>query len=283
MCQTLIVGLDEAAQGRDALALGRLLAERLGAEPVVARDLASLFQDLDPEERVAACRAPGEFLSRVSGAEDAAMAVIGSPWQRPFGRLRRSGAGRDLLHGAGCAVAVAPCGYAEREYTCVRRLGVAFDGSDEGWVALETAIRLAERLHAKLHVITVIEPTSVGYGGAYSGVSSAVCHSANQKQHARVLETGIDAVPDSLPVQSQLLEGDAGRMIAAAGGDLDLMIIGSRGYGPLKRTFLGSTSSRVIRQSPAPVLVLPRAAGSDPLGLGGDERDAESESELALI
>ena len=35
---------------------------------------------------------------------------------------------------------------------------------------------------------------------------------------------------------------------------------GSRGYGPLRRLVLGSTSARLVREAPCPVLVLARGA-----------------------
>ena len=45
------------------------------------------------------------------------------------------------------------------------------------------------------------------------------------------------------------------------------MIAGSRSWGPLKRTLLGSTTRKLIRSCACPVLVLPRGVGVDPLGV----------------
>ena len=53
--------------------------------------------------------------------------------------------GRALLHGAPCAVAVAPNAYATREQRRLQRIAVAFDGSAEAWAAFETAVGLAAR------------------------------------------------------------------------------------------------------------------------------------------
>jgi hypothetical protein len=41
---------------------------------------------------------------------------------------------------------------------------------------------------------------------------------------------------------------------------VDLLVVGSRGYGPLGRLVHGSTSNELARVSCCPLLVLPRAA-----------------------
>ncbi len=38
----------------------------------------------------------------------------------------------------------------------------------------------------------------------------------------------------------------------------DLLVVGSRGYGPVLRVLLGSVSTRLIHIAPCPVLVIPR-------------------------
>ncbi len=60
-----------------------------------------------------------------------------------------------------------------------------------------------------------------------------------------------------------------------ASGDFDLMLTGSRGYGALQRTALGSVSGDLVNSAACPVLVLPRGVGMDPLELG-EKRDAVS-------
>jgi nucleotide-binding universal stress UspA family protein len=53
-----------------------------------------------------------------------------------------------------------------------------------------------------------------------------------------------------------------GELILASEG-LDLLVLGSRRWGPLRRLALGSTSERVIRHAACPILVLPRHALSE--------------------
>ena len=41
---------------------------------------------------------------------------------------------------------------------------------------------------------------------------------------------------------------------------IDLMLVGSRGYGPMGRVLLGSVSSQLMHAAPCPVIVVPRGA-----------------------
>jgi nucleotide-binding universal stress UspA family protein len=42
--------------------------------------------------------------------------------------------------------------------------------------------------------------------------------------------------------------------------DLDLLVVGSRSHGPVRRVLLGSTSTRLVREAACPLLILPRGA-----------------------
>ena len=64
-------------------------------------------------------------------------------------------------------------------------------------------------------------------------------------------------------VDGKVVIGIAGEELAAFGAGVDLLVVGSRGYGPLKRLILGSTSEHLASHARSPVLVLPRQALSD--------------------
>jgi nucleotide-binding universal stress UspA family protein len=44
-------------------------------------------------------------------------------------------------------------------------------------------------------------------------------------------------------------------------GRVDLVVCGSRGYGPIQSVLLGGVSHGLLRDSRAPVIVVPRGAG----------------------
>jgi nucleotide-binding universal stress UspA family protein len=51
-------------------------------------------------------------------------------------------------------------------------------------------------------------------------------------------------------------------MLASSSGDLDLLVVGSRAHGPVRRVLLGSTSTRMFREASCAVLVVPRSAST---------------------
>ena len=55
--------------------------------------------------------------------------------------------------------------------------------------------------------------------------------------------------------------GNAAKVLAEASEQLDLLVLGSRGYGPMHSVLVGGVAGRVVRDAACPVLVLPRKAG----------------------
>ena len=46
--------------------------------------------------------------------------------------------------------------------------------------------------------------------------------------------------------------------LAIAGKNLDLIVCGSRGYGPFRQVVLGSVSSELVTEARCPILIVPR-------------------------
>jgi nucleotide-binding universal stress UspA family protein len=293
MERKIIIGYDPE-HGGDALRLGRLFAEVLAAQPIVfsvlpwpaflmsLEDLQRQVEgemhdrfavirnelhDLGVETQAVASPSASEGLHQYAEAEAAEMVVLGSCHRGPVGRTFAGSVGESLMHGAPCAIAIAPHGYAERSQTSLLRIAVAFDGSPEAWTALETAIGIAERCHGRLTVISVADYPSYDYAAAWSILTADEFKDYEHKEKQRLLELAFGRVPADLKGEARLLTGDAGSKLAEVSDEFDLMVTGSRAYGPLRRTLLGSATRKLIRDSGCPVLVLPRAVGVDPLGL----------------
>ena len=311
----LIIGYQDTPQGHDALALGELLAETLDARPLAAtvpliatvlpwsRQLMSQSEleaalrletkepfaavrdrlaALDPETKAIASHSPGAALYELASEERALLIVVGSTHRGPLGRVLPGSVGRALLQGAPCAVAVAPRAYAAREQRRLQRIAVAFDGSAEAWAAFETAVGLAARTHAILTVITVAEPERYGLAAAASILANAEFRDLEREEKQRVLDLAIGRVPADLPVDARLLSGSPGRLLAEASGEFDLILAGSRGYGALKRTALGSVAGQLVDSAACPVLMLPRGVGMDPLQVRPEGKRVASADRVAL-
>jgi nucleotide-binding universal stress UspA family protein len=54
------------------------------------------------------------------------------------------------------------------------------------------------------------------------------------------------------------LAGEPSEQLALHSGRLDLLVMGSRGYGPLRAVLAGGVSGRVAREADCPVIVVPR-------------------------
>jgi nucleotide-binding universal stress UspA family protein len=74
------------------------------------------------------------------------------------------------------------------------------------------------------------------------------------------LERAAAAVPDAAVAEALLLDGPAGRALAKASEDLDLLVCGSRGY--VGSVLLGSVSHHLVRTAACPLLVVPRGGAA---------------------
>jgi len=294
MARKIIVGYDPEHGGSDAIRLGRLLAEVLAAQPVVVSALPwpsylasredlqkevdvemnqrfsvirEELRDLGVETRAVTSRSAARTLQELAEQELASLIVLGSSHLGPIGRTLAGGVGESLLHGAPCAVSVAPRGYADRDQDRLLRIAVAFDGSSEAWTALETGIGFAERCHGELTVISVADYPHYGHATAWPLLTAGEFHDSEREETERVLELALRRTPEGVVCAGRLLTGRAGSVLSEVSGEFDLLVAASRAYGPIRRTLLGSTTRKLIASSGCPVLVLPRAMGVDPLGL----------------
>ena len=122
---------------------------------------------LNVKTHAASGKPVAEALRELVEEEGADAIVLGSTHRGPVGRIYPGSVAERLLHGAPCAVAVAPRGFAARAGGEPRVLAVGFDGSPESQAALELAGELAEAAEATLRVVAVHEPFTATSAGEY--------------------------------------------------------------------------------------------------------------------
>jgi nucleotide-binding universal stress UspA family protein len=220
------------------------------------------------ERRLEASSSPARGLHDTAVSEQVDLIVVGASHHGPLGRVLLGSVGERLLSGAPCAVAVAPRGHATRESRAIGLIGIAFDGSREAHAALRTAHDLAARTGAALRALMVIEPPAAipGQFVPLPGLEPLVTierADALQRQEqaaTSALDAAVYALGDGVAVEQQVLFGSdpAATILDIAGADVDLLVLGSRAYGPMRRALVGSVSSAIVRHAPCPVLVTPR-------------------------
>lgn len=283
----IVIGFDDSDEARDALALASDLARALGAELVVASafapmlagpgvDLHSIEQDYfdsvfaKAEDELGGMAFERRELREISAPhgldqlaehEDVDLIVVGSTHRSSAGRVMFGSTGERLLYGAPCPVAVAPRGYAGETERKLRRIGIGYDGTEESRLALAKAKELAAAVGGELRLITVIYEWL--YVPETSPSRSLEEFMQREREERREMQRqAIEEMEDGVRAEAVLEEGhDPVPILVRDAADLDLLVIGSRGYGPVRRTLLGGVSAPLMREAPCPVLVVPRAAG----------------------
>ncbi len=273
--QNVLVGVDGRPGGRDAVALAAQLVAPQGqmtlahvregelnslhaiTPNLVSDELSSSQQLLELERSTAGVEAelmsivalsPGRALHEQAERQRADLLVVGSCRRGRFGRVMLGDDTRSALNGAPCAVAIASRGFAESS-TAIERIGVAYNGSRESEAALEAARSLANDA-AVIRALEVVALPIHGVGLFAMPIVESI---------DEVLERANRRLSELRDVQATAVYGlVAGEELAKFGDELDLLIVGSRSYGPIKRLMIGSTSDYLERHARCSLLVLPR-------------------------
>jgi nucleotide-binding universal stress UspA family protein len=201
---------------------------------------------------------PARALQSVAESRGADLIIIGSSHRSAVGRVLLGSVSRATLNGAPCAVAVAPHGYRDGPQP-IATIGVGVNDTPESNAALNYAVQIARDTGAKLHLLTAINtPTTMGYIYLYAYDWTEIIardHRAAEQQLAQVVET-LD-----VPAESQVVDGNAGLALEKLSEHVDLLVSGSRGWGPVARVMLGSTSERLTHHAHCPVIIVPGTIG----------------------
>jgi nucleotide-binding universal stress UspA family protein len=287
MFKKIVVGYDGSDQAKDALALARLLASAgtslvaasiykfedvygkgssgdAGFESALREEAEGLLGEVGEgvEKRTHGRGSPAHGLQEVAESEGADLMVVGSTHHGAVGRTFVGSTSERLLHGSPCPVAVAPKGFASVESAEIHVVAAAYQGVEEARRALDLAKGIAMESGATLRVISVVEPPETAtpvYANDY--------HRDEYSQHLRqsVEDELADVVanaPGELHTQASVITGDPAAILAKKAEGVDLMVMGSRGYGAVKGVLLGSVSAKLIRSASCPLVVVPRTSAT---------------------
>src|SRR4051812_17535090 len=150
--------------------------------------------------------------------ESAAMIVLGSSHRGPIGRVFAGSTVRRVVHGAPCAVAVAPHRWQARASEDPVAIGVALDGATpESREALAMAARLADAAHAPLQAVMVVdEPSPAHPMFAGTGTSYERWLAEARRRADRHVHEALDAVAPHADVDVLVIDGDPVEQLADA-------------------------------------------------------------------
>jgi nucleotide-binding universal stress UspA family protein len=234
---------------------------RTEATEGLERIAASLREELDVTVLTAPRVSVARALQEAAEAMNAVALVVGSSRRGRLGLVLPGSVGERLLGGAPCPVGITP-NDGEPVDEGFEPIGVAFDDRAESREALEVAIELARAAGAKLTTYTVFEPVDTAPALVTPGwVVPEVYVDDRHAQAEAGVRAARDRVPDDLLAGAELLMGDPADLLGEVTAELDLMVCGSRGYGPLRAVLLGSVSGRLARTAECPLLITPRGHG----------------------
>jgi nucleotide-binding universal stress UspA family protein len=282
MFENVIVGVDGRPTGRDAIELARHLVspegkltlvnvhsdelspvhaitpgltagERETSHELLRRERAEADLDAEVELVSFVALSPGRGLHDLAEERGANLLVVGSSGRGVIGRAMLGDDTRAALNGAPCAVAIATRSYALHPLP-LASIGVGYDGSPESEAALAAARRVAAQQRAKLTALEVVSIPAYSFTGltppALGDTIETLVKEA--KERLRALEG----------VEGRAVYGLPGEELAAFSGEVNLLVVGSRNYGPLRRLVVGSTSDYLERHARCSLLALPRMAGA---------------------
>jgi nucleotide-binding universal stress UspA family protein len=271
----ILVGVDGRPSGRDAIALARQLGTPGGQiklahiyggawilSGAAGRALASGRKhsaELLGRERAAAslearlisqpARSVGRGLHELAERNQADLLVVGSRGRSLVERVLTGDHTIASLNGARCAVAIAPNGY-RRRTDRFAKIGVGHNGTPESEQALQAARGLAARHRSEITAIAVVSLQSMPKGEQIPVDWTQITEQLLWEERHRLARLE--------DVEADVRYGDPSEELAQIAEGLDLLVVGSRSYGPVDRLFSGSTSNYLARHTPCPLLVLPR-------------------------
>jgi nucleotide-binding universal stress UspA family protein len=201
-------------------------------------------------------------LHEAAEAQDAGLLVVGSTNRGAIGRVLPGSTAERLMHGAPCPIAIVP-----HEWEAgggLGTIGVAYVETDEGRDALRSAYALAQRAGATLRVLTAVKAGLSAYGETEVGTDVergkglTDIEGELRTQAEAALRREIEALGDGVPVEADAFVEDPADVLIRVSENLDLIVCGSRGYGPLRAVLLGGVSRRLAADARCPVIVLPR-------------------------
>jgi len=204
----------------------------------------------------------GDEISRLAKEQNADLAIAATHGRSGLKRLIVGSVTERLMHTLHCPLMIVrgpehDLNILSEKGLKFRKILVGCDFSPDSYLAFQHGLSLAQEFQSELHLVHVMEPpvytdllkTSAEYG-----------EELQQELQIRIRNKLKEMVPSEAfnwcKPQTALLDGQSHEELIryAKTNKMDLIVLGVRGLGLVERLFIGSTTDRVVRQTPCPVL-----------------------------
>jgi nucleotide-binding universal stress UspA family protein len=280
--ERIVVGCDGTPEGRAAIALGASIASATGATLVLVGVYPTSFfpvpgsTDRSTLRRTATAAltadrdalAPDALIDTVAdlsvpralrhyvGRWRADLLVIGSNPSAPDGHAAIGRRGRQLIGDAQCSLALARRGLVARPQLAA--IGVGFDGGPESQAALGVAAQLAHATGARLLVRTVVDDHIPLLSVERALVLEDWVVMWEQSRDVALARARYAAATLGVDAAVSATVGDPGSELRALSQEVDLLVIGSRRWGPFAHLIAGAAGETLIADAGCSVLIVPR-------------------------
>lgn len=135
-----------------------------------------------------------------------------------------------------------PCMVTPATFTEIRKILLAYDGSDHARHALQTAVALSRATSAELIILTAAE-------GEDAGPARTVLEEALAEVERAGIKGGVPLIVEARHAAEAIQETSDEQ-------GCDLIVMGTYGHSRIREMILGSTTTRVMTQAKVPVLLV---------------------------
>ena len=232
-----------------------LAVQEQEARRTLARAADVVGPDLRVRGRLHRARSVSSGLLEVVAEESAGSVVLGSAGAGLLGQVALGGIAERLLHSTEVPVTLAPAGFTAAPGARVARVTVAYGRADADSDLLDTAQGVADQVGATLRVACfAVRPPSSLAGSAGPGAEELVVDGWRRAVVGEI--TGRAGAAAETVVGTGTGWAEAVADVGWAPGDV--LAVGASSS-PVSRFLLGSHASKILRNAPVPVTLVPRS------------------------
>ncbi len=197
-----------------------------------------------------------ETLLQFAEEHESDLIVVGGARDGFFGGHVIGPVSSALLHSSTIPVALAPRGYSDDAPDRIEAITAAVPSRAGDDNPLPFAITLASAANLSIRMVSLVSSENLAEAADLKELRQMQIAAAQEN-----LAVAARALPESPEIESLVAEGMTleSALKKLNWDDTDVLVVGSSRFAAPKRIFLGSTASRILAGTDAPVIVIPRA------------------------